>query len=180
MGRFADKVKEKEKNRTFTPLELDEMNVQALFNRCLAKPDSKEIASSVLFSRLLGFSGKDEKIIRFDKTKLTDNKPNIEYLYGQLNVVHKNLSTPKFPIADFISLYNEEFWTKDTDTLFKFLYLGVVPELGLINPVLAKDKTTVLRRNILPTLSPKDPNFPAWWEEHIKFLHIILIAKDSR
>lgn len=152
--------------RSFIPLELNEGNVQAIFNRCLRKSDSKEIVNSVLFSRAMGFSGKDVRIIDFDKEILLANKKNIEYLYGQLNVVHKNSSNSKLSMADFISLYNGKFWTKDTDTLFKFLYLGVVPELSLINPVLARDKTTVLSEGIIHTLSPKDPNFPAWWEAH--------------
>lgn len=147
-------------------LELNEGEVQAIFNRCLAKPDSKETVSSVLFSMALGFSSKDARIIRFDKEALLANKKNIEYLYGQLDIAHKDRRNTKLPIADFVLLYNRGFWTKDADTLFWFLYLGVTVEIGLINPVLAKDKTTALRKNISPTLSPKDPAFPAWWEAH--------------
>ena len=41
---------------TFTPLELNEGNVQAIFNRCLRKEDSKEITRTTLFSRVLGYA----------------------------------------------------------------------------------------------------------------------------
>ena len=81
---------ENAKKDIFAPLDLNEGNVQAIFNRCLAKED-----------------------------------------------------TPK---------------EKETT--------GVVPEISLINPVLAKDRSTVISGKVTPTLSPKDPAFPAWWEAH--------------
>lgn len=163
---LRDKYAKEIEEQGFRPLELSEENVQTIFNRCLAKPDSKETTSSDLFSIATGYSVKDGRIIKFDKINLERNKQNIEYLYGQLGAVHANLVAPKFPIADLISLYTGNFWAKDTNSLFKLLYLGVVPELNLINPVLAKDRTTVIRKTIKPTLSPKDPAFPAWWEAH--------------
>ena len=150
-------------------LDLNEGNVQAIFNRCLAKEDTpkEKETTGVLFSRTTGFSGKDVKIICFNRDKLLVNKKNIEYLLGQLKAVHNsNGNDVKLPLADITKRYDGTLWTGDTDPLFKLGYLGVVPEISLINPVLAKDRSTVISGKVTPTLSPKDPNFPAWWEAH--------------
>lgn len=153
----------------FKPQELNEANVQAIFNRCLATDDTlkgKE-TTGVLFSRTTGFSGEDVKIIYFDRDKLLANKKNIEYLLGQLKAVHNsNGNDVKLPLSDITKRYDGTLWTSDTDPLFKLGYLGVVSEISLINPVLAKDRSTVISGKVTPTLSPKDPAFPAWWEAH--------------
>ncbi len=167
---FKDKLKKAKEDGSlyeFRPSDLNEGNVQAIFNRCLAKPDSKETASSILFSSLMGFSKKDVRIIRFDKEELLANRKIIEYLYGQLKAVHTSGGeNVKLPIVDMVMLYSDNSWTTEVDILFKLGYLGVAPETALINPVLAKDKSTVISKEVKPTLSPKDPAFPAWWEEH--------------
>jgi len=46
----------------------------------------------------------------------------------------------------------------------KFLYLGKATYL--ITPFDSENKTATLISSFTPTLSPKDPNFPAWWEQH--------------
>lgn len=48
----------------------------------------------------------------------------------------------------------------------EFLHLGASSSIESITPFLAMDNCTSLNDNIKPTLSPKDPNFPAWWEKH--------------
>ena len=160
---------ENAKEDIFAPLDLNEGNVQAIFHRCLATDDTpkEKETTGVLFSRATGFSGEDVKIISFDREKLLVNKKNIEYLFGQLKGVHNsNGNDVKLPLADITERYDGIRWTGDTDTLFKLGYLGVVPEISLVNPVLAKDRSTVISGKVKPTLSPKDPAFPAWWEEH--------------
>ena len=71
----------------FQPLELNEDNVRAIFERCLAKETSLEKTSSILFYREFGYE-KDDIGIVFDKTALHTNRKSIEYLYGQLAVTH--------------------------------------------------------------------------------------------
>ena len=71
----------------FHPLELNEDNVRAIFERCLAKETSLEKKSSILFYREFGYE-KDDIGIVFDKTALHTNRKSIEYLYGQLAVTH--------------------------------------------------------------------------------------------
>lgn len=49
----------------------------------------------------------------------------------------------------------------------KLLYLGNCSKVNLIFPFNAKkNNTTRFVKALSPTLSPKDPNFPAWWEAH--------------
>lgn len=150
----------------FTPLELNEGNVQAIYNRCAAIKDSEEITKVILFSTRLGFTEEDETVIHFDKNALSKNMQNIEYLYGQLGVVHlgKN-KTDRFAIMDFSTTYTGRSWSENKGALLELLYLGC----GKLTMPFVKEsdsETTVISDTIKPTLSPKDPNFPAWWEEH--------------
>lgn len=172
MGFNLNRAKEKSKENKFIPIDLNEGEVQAIFNRCLATDMSKEKSSVVLFSTVFGYNKNDEILIQFDKDRLQKDKKNIEYLYGQLDEVHKNgnihndRNTKHVTIQDFSTLYSGAIWSFDKSTLLKFLYLGCTPEMLLIKPFNKKINGTDISTHIKPTLSPKDPNFPAWWEEH--------------
>ena len=48
----------------------------------------------------------------------------------------------------------------------QLLYLGSSDALTIFSPLIAKWNGTTLNMSIKPTLSPKDPAFPAWWEAH--------------
>ena len=62
--------------------------------------------------------------------------------------------------------YNGKKWTTSADNLLKLYELGMV-NISLTPFSIQDDKTLVTDINtITPTLSPKDPNFPAWWEAH--------------
>ena len=50
--------------------------------------------------------------------------------------------------------------------MMQLLYLGSSDELTIFAPLAAKWNGTTLETPIAPTFSPKDPAFPAWWEEH--------------
>ena len=90
MGLFGDELKKakKENEGKFYPLELNEGNVQAIFNRCLATEHSQEQAVGFLFPPTRGYKEGTEKLIYFDKEALLKNKKNIEYLFGQIQEVH--------------------------------------------------------------------------------------------
>lgn len=75
--------------KSFTPLELNEANVQAIFNRCLATT-GENLSPTILFSVMYGYKPSDEMLIQFDKKILLENKKTIEYLYGQLKESHTN------------------------------------------------------------------------------------------
>ncbi len=48
----------------------------------------------------------------------------------------------------------------------QLIYLSAANDIKIINKFIAKYQETPLCKAVTPTLSPKDPAFPAWWEEH--------------
>lgn len=173
MGIFDDEddeiriIAKKEANQ-FKPQELNEGNVQAIFNRCLKNDNSKEVTRTALFTTLLGYSPEDEIVIAFDKNALLANVQNIRYLYGQLKSVHKvDRETKRISINDFKTTYQDALWTQNKSCLLELLYLGSNSILALTAPFSKKNNnTTSISNDVKPTLSPKDPNFPEWWEKH--------------
>mgnify|MGYP006864514348 CR=1 FL=1 len=152
----------------FKPLDLNEDNVQAIFNRCLYSTDSKERSEARLFYTRLGYSEEEANPIYFDKDILIENKPNIEYLYGQLDSVHTGkYKTESQTIKDFIKSYTQKNWSQNKGILLELLYLASNVEVSILSPFNKADgDTTRIRPDIKETLSPKDPNFPEWWEKH--------------
>ena len=168
---LKDKLKkynDEHKEDGFHPLELTEANVQAIFNRCLEKKNTMSIARAQLFLINMGYGGNEDVPIHFDKDLLLKNKRNIEYLYGQLYSVHAGThSTADQSIESFSKTYLGNNWTREQAHILKLLYLGATSEWP-INIPFSKERndTTRISRHITPTLSPKDPAFPAWWEAH--------------
>ena len=107
--------------------------------------------------------------MQFDNAKLLKDKKAIQYLFGQLQEVHVYSKTSKkqdVTIDDCNSTYSGTHWTRDKGILLKLLYLGVAPETLFISPFHADTKTSLISPQVTPTLSPKDPAFPEWWEQH--------------
>ena len=178
------------KEKSFSPLDLNEGNVQAIFNRCLATKDTPEgnISKSILFSRTLGYKPSVEVLLSFDKQKLLANKKNILYLFGQLGSVHQRKK--EMSLRDARYNYVGKSWTESGACSLNLLYLVCTDEIFLISPFQNevflkfgedndydtylknlttpsdKDTAGVLLDKLRPTLSPKDPSFPAWWEAH--------------
>ena len=152
--------------KSFTPLELNEGNVQAIFNRCLAKPDSKKFSYASLFPTTHGYEAGAEKQIQFDTAALVENKRTIEYLFGQIQEAHRTKRPNNLTLDDFNTTYLGNYWTDDKGILLRFLYLGVSPETLCISPFREKTDTAIMAPAVKSTLSPKDPAFPAWWEAH--------------
>ena len=98
--------------------------------------------------------------------KFLANKKYIQYLYGQLKSVHAGNKT--LQINDAFLTYSGMHWTTNKGVLLEFLYLGGTgDEHPLICIFDSKTNSTELNMNsVTPTLSPKDPAFPAWWEQH--------------
>ena len=61
-------------------LDLNEANVQAIFNRCIAKEGTPEdqCFNSILFSRLRGYSPDAERIVVFNRENFLANKKYIQ------------------------------------------------------------------------------------------------------
>lgn len=168
MGFNLNKAREKKKEiiSSFTPLELNGGNVHAIFNNCLATKDSKETTYATLFPSTHGYKPEDEIPIQFDTTELLKNKQTIVYLFGQLQEVHNAHKKGRINIDDYNTTYHGKHWTSDKETLLKFLYLGVSPKTVCITPFRAESSTSIISPQVKPTLSPKDHDFPAWWEAH--------------
>ena len=159
MGRSKKSFSDKQ----YACLDLNEGNVQAIFNRCLATKDSKETSYSRLYLKLAGYEREDTGIV-FDKRNILNNKKNIEYLFGQLYAVHHGQLQLKE--ADFYTAYTEEKWTTDRASIMQLIYLSTARDIRLLGHSIAKLDAIPVITAIKPTLSPKDPAFPAWWEAH--------------
>ena len=152
-----------ERRPQFTPLELNEGNVQAIFNRCLAKEGEGNITYAQVLQPAL--AGKQSDLIRFSRERIKANSKNISYLFGQLKGVHEQVRL--IPLEYGIINYTGAKWTTNLDILLKLYELGMV-NINITPFSLQQDKSlaTDISMNKLPTLSPKDPAFPAWWEAH--------------
>ena len=90
-------------------------------------------------------------------------------MFGQLQRVHRSVEGENVldvTIDDYNITYKETHWTSDKKILLKLLYLGVPAETLFITPFFAELNTSGINGIVKPTLSPKDPAFPAWWEQH--------------
>lgn len=147
---------------------LDEGTVQALYNRCLATEEEKKDNALCRFVRLFykDYTGIESGDICFSRDKINKNRKNIEYLFGQLKAVHTPKEGRILTLQDSAIKYDNTAWTKDLEYLFNFLNLASAT--GHFKDFTRKENTiyTDIATDILPTFSPKGPNFPAWWEEH--------------
>ena len=170
MGRTANITKAlEESSNQFKPQELNEENVQAIFNRCLAEiEDRKTTTLATLFPPELGYEDDPDAQVLFQTDALLQNKKNIEYLYGQLKEVHDETPVRRVSFWDFSVAYSGKPWTQEEQAVLQLLYLGVNYHLLLIEPFWAKNDTSRIfkEKPVKLTLSPKDPAFPAWWEQH--------------
>ena len=169
----------------FHPLELNEDNVRAIFERCLAGDSTTEYIKSVLYHKerdyltdsdlteeltkelneKLWYTGSDHLIL-FDKNALLDNLKNIRYLYGQLIAVHRDTNsvhTDEDSDSSVMKNYQSKIWTMHKGTLLQFFHLGVGS--NTIDSFTRRGNSG-FKYKIPATLSPKDPAFPAWWEQH--------------
>lgn len=106
---------------------------------------------------------KDAKPILFDKSKLKENDKKIRFMIGQLKLVHEGQLVLR---AENSSIKYDGFeWNKEDISLMQLYYLAIASKITYeLHPV---DKFASFRdRTVLPTLSPYDPDFPAWWKEH--------------
>ena len=165
---LRDKYAKKIAEQGFNPLDLTEENVQAIFERCLATSESKNKTWAEMFYLSLGYKEEDSTPITFDSDIISKNKKLIMYLYGQLDCVHteKHLSERQ-SMSDFAKTYAGKTWAQSKAVLLELLYLGGSHEAPYVTPFDKRLNDTVrIASEIKPTLSPKDPAFPAWWEQH--------------
>lgn len=155
--------------KSFTPPDLNEGNVQAIFNRCLAKEkvDSGDSFPVRILSKEL--TPQETPLVYLSDKNIQLNDKNIAYLLGQINIFHKNYNNTLI-LQEGFKKYDGTFWTKNYDNLFQLYSLalgsGYFRDFSELTQGSKKGSIVTMTATIAPTLSPKDPNFPAWWEAH--------------
>ena len=171
VGRL-DRIKaaqEASKANGFNPLDLNEGNVQAIFNRCLATEDEKETFDKSFCCQILkpSLTNKTSDEVILSREKVEQNRLNIKFMFGQILNIHGDCSA--IGLQEGILKYDDTLWTKDYGIVFKLYCLaqskGLITEFSAI-PSDPNIISAIKASNVVPTLSPKDPNFPAWWEAH--------------
>ncbi|MCD7881235.1 MAG: hypothetical protein LUG47_06185 [Clostridiales bacterium] len=151
-------------NNGFRPIDLNDRNVQKIFERCLADTNTAEKEGTFLFPQALGYSKEDEKFVFFDKVKLDKDEKSILFLYGQIASSHQNdLITPPITSKSSSQKYTGEVWTRNNGIIMEFLLLGRA--IGIVSPFNKKTQDAAFV-SPHPTLSPNDPKFPEWWAKH--------------
>lgn len=166
---LRDKYAKRYAERGFTPLELNEANVQAVFSRCLATEEEKASFDKRILCQILKpeLTKKESKEVILSREKVNANRSNIEFLLGQVKNIHTGSSA--IGLQEGFMRYDRAIWTKNYDILFELFSLGqscgwftefsaLPDDPNIISALKASD--------VKPTLSPKDPAFPAWWEQH--------------
>ncbi len=146
-------------------MDLNERNVQKIFERCLADTNTVEKLVTYLFSRDFGYSEKEEDWVYFDKNKIKEEEQSILYLYGQLYAVHHlgQCGSNMLTSSSVSKKYTGDPWSRNSGILAELLYLGRCT--NIISPFM-KEFGGVLIVPFDGTLSPNDPKFPEWWKEH--------------
>ena len=145
----------------FRPIELNERNVKAIFKRCLA--DENNSSQGVYFSQVLRPEkcGKTSETIKFSKEMVDSYSQTIQYLLGQIKAFHDTRES--FALQEGFMRYDDTFWTKDYDILFKLYSLGL-SSASITSFVAYKDIIGSAKSpECIPTLLPRDPNFQSWY-----------------
>ena len=78
----------------FKPQELNEGNVQAIFNRCLATEDEKETFDKSFCCQILkpSLTNKTSDEVILSREKVEQNRLNIKFMFGQILNIHGDCS----------------------------------------------------------------------------------------
>ena len=149
----------------FIPEIFDESTIQTLFNNCLATAETsfEDTLIYSLFTQKNGFDS-DTKPISYSKLNIAKHKKAIRYLLGQVANTHTRELNIK--ITDLAKLYTGKQWTDNSGVLTEFAILCAISRSIYPFEREGNDACTIIQQIIKPTLSPEDPNFEAWWEEH--------------
>lgn len=109
-------------------IDLNSENVEGVFLRCLTGPTSKQ-EDAVPIQLMLTHNGfeKGDNPIFFDMKKVNECKELIDYLFGQLDVIHHS----KFRVVDVDTLnkkYDGTIWASHPKYVLQLCYLGVASQ----------------------------------------------------
>ena len=148
------------------PMELNEENVDILFERCHAplgdEGDEVNYVASSPFSEELGYD-EDSPMVFFHKKIALENKNNILYLLGQLKDIE---SKNYLRLDDFYIKKDGSKWTDDPNEAMKLIYLTDIAPLDIISIFINLDfsNSAKIIKPIKETFSPSDPEFKKWFE----------------
>ncbi len=148
-------------------LDLNEENIRKIFKFCMATKETPK-ENIILGNFIKKCVPIEIPNVPFNLENIRLMRPSIYYILGQLNFLHsKKLEVQP---QDGFKKYDGTNWTKDKALLFSLYYVGcsssVLPLFTNVPP--SKELVCMLLKNpdLKPTLSPNDPNFEAWLEEH--------------
>ena len=143
----------------FVPLDLNADSVAKIYEDCQIVESTTEYYEISLEQEDFGYP-QNSKPLYFDASLLNANIPNIYYLFGQLKTAHE----PTFflSIKDVLKKYDGTYWSNKKISPFYLLHLGIAA--GAITPPNLNLKVCIFADDLRETLSPKDPDFPEWWE----------------
>lgn len=138
---LRDKYAKRDAEQRFEPMELNETNVQAVFNRCKANENWPP---------------------EWNEEALKKNRANIRYLLGQLALVHEGVQEHELDSA-FVKRYDGKSWTGSSNLVWALIGMGINGDCCSLTK---RDEQLFicLHAKLRTTLSPKDPKFAAWWE----------------
>lgn len=150
-------------------VDLNEGEVQSIYNRCLATEEEKKSFDKRIILQILqpDLTKRESEEVILSSQQVDKNNLIIKFLLGQIKNIHENNSA--IGLQEGFIKYDNTVWTKDYDTLFKLYCLsqscGWLSEFTSL-PTNSSIISAIKASNCTPTLSPKDPNFTAWWEKH--------------
>lgn len=151
------------KTNKFRPLELNERNVNTLFNRCL--PNEHEVQHFLCYSTQVlipEITGRESQEVSLSIEKVNEYKSTILYSLGQIESFHSDREV--LALEEGFLRYDGVIWTKDYEVLFKLYHLSLSCNY-ILDFSLASEKICSLKNPVcIPTLSPKDTNFSEWYE----------------
>ena len=155
---LRDKYAKKIEERGFRPIDLNEENVQVIFNRC----------------------GKynEDGDPELNEEALEKNRANIRCLLGQLALVHEGVREHALD-GGYFQKYDGGDWTDNGDLLIKLLNMGGHSHFCSF---LEKDGRKFVKLEVgelTPTLSSQDPKFAVWWEGADGLLVRAKVAEDE-
>lgn len=137
------KLSEAQLREKYAEWELNEANVQAIFNQC----------------------GKvnEDGSTTWDEEVLKKNKACVWYLLGQLDLVHRDVKEQKLDDA-FFKRYNGDLWTENMGLVINLLNMGGMSEFCVFEE--QDDNSCIVKRKfgLRLTFSPKDARFVDWFQ----------------
>lgn len=144
--------------KTYKPLSLNEANVNCIYEECFLPARTTSFITTALYKKNPNF------FVDFDSKKIYEHSHTIRYLLGQLYDVH--MGKREFGLKTGIIRYDKVPWTKNTDLLIRFYFLGIAA--NLLSPIDDETKILTISESVFPSLLLDDSNFEEWYRENGK------------